>query len=89
MSYAYRDEEILLTSAGFSVEDIANQKKKKREELEDAGFSDEEIDKYFGERNDDINKRQLSPQTQGNLASIASMNWSGILGSTIDDAVTF
>ena len=88
MSYAYRDEEILLTSAGFSVEDIANQKKKKREELEDAGFSDEEIDKYFGERNDDINKRQLSPQTQGNLASIASMNWSGILGSTIDDAVT-
>ena len=37
----------MLTSAGFSVEYIANQKKKKREELEDAGFSDEEIDKYF------------------------------------------
>lgn len=85
MSYAYRDEEILLTKAGFSADEIANQKKKKREELEDAGFSNEEIDKYFGERNDDINKRQLSENTQGNLAAISTINWSSIKQAAVGD----
>jgi hypothetical protein len=88
MSYAFQEEEILLTNAGFSAEEINDQKRKKRKELENAGFSDEEIDKFFGERNDDINKRELSENTLGNLSSIATMNWSGILGSKIDDAIT-
>ena len=70
MSYPYRDEEIILTNAGFSAEEIREQKEKIRIKLEDGGFSPEEIDQYFGERNDDINKREVSVQTQKNLAAI-------------------
>tara|TARA_R110000824_G_scaffold401614_1_gene613138 strand:+ start:3067 stop:8067 length:5001 start_codon:yes stop_codon:yes gene_type:complete len=60
-------------------------KKKERIRLENAGFTEEEIDKYFGERNVDLTNRKLSEQTQGNLEAISGINWASIRKSAVGD----
>jgi hypothetical protein len=60
-------------------------KKKERIRLEKGGFTEEEIDKYFGERNVDLTNRKLSEQTQGNLEAISGMNWASIRKSAVGD----